>query len=186
MNMSARPELNQALSAHDFLDFYWLKSELVAFCRANHLPVSGSKSELTKRIAHFLDTGERLAPTPAKKKVKADPMPTTFTRATVIGEGWRCTQVLRAFFEQEVTIKFHFNGFMRDFITNSGVGHTLDEAIEGWLESKRQPKGSSEIGRQFEYNRHIRAFFEANPNASREDAISAWKAKRATRASERT
>ncbi len=111
-------------------------------------------------------------------------MPTAFTRESIIGEGWRCSQELRTFFEEETNRKFHFNGFMRDYITQNGIGHTLEEAIEGWYESKRKPAGSGEIAKQFEYNRHMRAFHLANPEASHEDAIESWKEKRSRRASE--
>ena len=178
----SRPELNESTAAQDFLDFYWLKSELVTFCRANKLPTSGSKADLTQRIAHYLETGVVLPVTKTKPSHKAI-MPKVFTKATVIGEGWRCSQELRHFFEQEAEIKFHFNGFMRDFITNSGVDHTLEEALEGWHTSKRQPKGSREIDKQFEYNQHMREFYKANPGAKREEAIQSWKEKRSKRAS---
>ena len=58
-------------------------------------------------------------------------MPTTFTPETVIGEGWRCSQALRAFFELEIGPRFHFNQVMRDFIKH-GSGKTLADAISAW------------------------------------------------------
>lgn len=170
----ARPDLTVSLSKEVFLENYWLKEELVTFCRAEGLARSGSKREITDRIAHYLETGERLGA--RKKTVKKGVMPAVFSRETVIGEGWRCSQELRAFFEGETTLKFHFNGFMRDFIGGSGVGKTLGDAIEGWEASKRAPKG--EIGKQFEYNQHMRDYFEANPTATREEAMQAWREKR--------
>lgn len=178
----SRPDLSKTLSAKYFLDFYWLKDELLDFCHANNLPTSGSKVELTQRISHFLDTEEILV-TPKSRQPKTI-MPVSFARETVIESGWRCSQELRAFFEQELDSKFHFNGFMRDYITKNGIGHTLDEAIEGWLASKSKPKGSSEIGKQFEYNQFTRDYYMENPNASREDVIREWKTKRSKRSSE--
>lgn len=56
--MSERPKLNKEIDSISFRDFYYLKEELVEFCRANDLPVSGNKMELTERIASFLDKGE--------------------------------------------------------------------------------------------------------------------------------
>lgn len=178
----SRPNLSTSLSARDFLDFYWLKNELVAFCRANNLPTSGSKAELTERITHFLSTGE----VPASPQVRQPPalMPHSFTRETVIQSGWRCSQELRQFFEQELGSTFHFNSFMRDYITENGVGHSLDEAIAGWRESKSKSAGSRDIGKQFEYNQFTRDYFKANPHARREDVIREWKKKRSKRASE--
>lgn len=54
--MNERPELN----GMTFRNFYYLKQELVEFCRENALLVSGGKIELTDRIACFLDTGKVL------------------------------------------------------------------------------------------------------------------------------
>ena len=51
MQMNERPELNIELDAATFRSFYYLKRELANFCRENGLPASGSKAELTDRIA---------------------------------------------------------------------------------------------------------------------------------------
>ena len=63
--MSERPALDRNLDSKTFRDFYYLKEELVNFCRENGLPVSGGKMELADRIAYFLDTGKVL---PASRK----------------------------------------------------------------------------------------------------------------------
>ena len=55
--MSERPVLDRNLDSKTFRDFYYLKEELVNFCRENGIPVSGGKIEITDRIAYFLDTG---------------------------------------------------------------------------------------------------------------------------------
>ena len=56
--MSERPKLNREMSSEIFQDYYYLKDELVDFCRENGLPVSGNKMEITKRIVNFLDIGK--------------------------------------------------------------------------------------------------------------------------------
>ena len=56
--MQSRPELTCDLDSNAFREYYYLKEELMAFCRNNHLPTSGGKQELTERIACFLDTGK--------------------------------------------------------------------------------------------------------------------------------
>jgi len=53
-----RPKLDKSLDAESFRQWYWLKDELVQFCRENGIPPSGGKTELSERIAHFLETGE--------------------------------------------------------------------------------------------------------------------------------
>ena len=50
-----RPALNRSLDAATFRNHYYLKEELVRFCRASGLPVTGGKAELTERIACFLE-----------------------------------------------------------------------------------------------------------------------------------
>ncbi|MDR0887795.1 MAG: SAP domain-containing protein [Candidatus Methanoplasma sp.] len=44
-----RPFLDKTLNADIFLDHYFLKEELVSFCRSEGLPLSGGKPELTER-----------------------------------------------------------------------------------------------------------------------------------------
>ncbi len=41
-----RPELAITISVSDFKNHYWLKSELLSFCRANRINTSGGKMEL--------------------------------------------------------------------------------------------------------------------------------------------
>jgi len=180
--MTGRPDLIPTLSEEDFRDYYWLKAELVEFCRQQGLPTSGSKREVSERIAHFLKTGEILLASRRSSSRSGGAMPETFTRETVIGSSWRCSQALRAFFEAELGPSFHFNQVMRDFIKD-GAGRTLQEAIEAWEEEKRCPKPKGEIAPQFEYMWHMRAYFEENPDGTREDALRAWHEKKARRKS---
>lgn len=176
-----RPPLTPRLASEEFRRFYWLKEELVNFCRANGLPTMGGKEALAHRIEIFLRTGQapdRL-PRPAKP-APAGKMPNTFARDTVIGAGWHCSQALRAFFEREIGAHFHFNGVMRDFIKH-GAGKTLQQAIAAWETSQQPNQPETPIAPQFEYNRHIRAYFKAHPGATLQDAIQAWKEHKAKR-----
>ena len=68
MKNDERPELNIELDGQTFRNFYYLKEELVAFCREYNLPVTGGKIEFTNIIAHFLDTGEIIEASSTKKK----------------------------------------------------------------------------------------------------------------------
>jgi hypothetical protein len=53
-----KPKLKKDLDVQDFSHFYWLKEELQTFCRESGMSASGSKIEITGRIAAFLQTGE--------------------------------------------------------------------------------------------------------------------------------
>lgn len=177
-----RPELTTSISAADFSDYYWLKAELLDFCRQQGLPTGGSKLEVTKRIAHFLQTGEILAAKSRSSSRSKAKMPETFTRESVIGPNWRCSQQLRAFFEQEIGPSFQFNQVMRDFIKNE-VGKTLQDALAAWEAAQQNPKPKREIEPQFEYMRHMRTYFSEHPEATRAEALKAWHEKKSQRKS---
>lgn len=95
-----RPPLSASLSATEFARWYRLKTELAAFCRAQRLPVAGSKQELAGRIVAYL--AGRPAPRPSPARKRTGPMPRRFTPSSVIGADWRCNQALRAFFDAHV------------------------------------------------------------------------------------
>lgn len=173
-----RPILTAQTSVEDFRAFYWLKAELTAFCRSAGLSAAGSKQEIADRIAQFLETGARETSVQSGGRTPGK-MPDRFTRETVIGAGWRCSESLRAFFSAETGKPFKFNQVMRDLV-NYGQGKTLGEALEIWQAAREAPE-KTEIAPQFEYNRHMRAYYEAHPEATREDAIKAWKQLRSKR-----
>lgn len=68
--MSERPCLDKNLDSKTFKDYYYLKEELINFCRENDLKTTGRKLELTERIANFLDTGKRTYKTHISRKTK--------------------------------------------------------------------------------------------------------------------
>jgi len=53
-----RPNLDKNLSIKDFQDFYWLKKELVTFCRKIGITSAGGKINIANRIKKYLNTGE--------------------------------------------------------------------------------------------------------------------------------
>jgi hypothetical protein len=173
-----RPELSAGMRVEEFEAWYWLKEELVGFCRRQGISPTGSKPELLARISALLAgrTSIRFA-SPKRNRVE---MPTEFTLETVIGEGWRCGPKLGGFLRQVVGSGFRFNAETRDFI-HHGSGKTLADAALCYQESVRPGREKSEIPEQLEYNRHFREFFRAHPDASRDEAIAAWWSKRSRR-----
>lgn len=173
--MNERPELNTNLDGKTFRNYYYLKEELVDFCRKNSLPVSGGKLEITERIAHFLDTGEVLS---AFAKAKSTPKVGTLSEDTVIEADFVCSEKHRAFFKEKIGKSFSFNVAFQKWL-KSNSGKTYREAIEAYyqiLEEKK--KGKTTIDNQFEYNTYIRDFFADNEGKSLEDAIQCWKYKK--------
>ena len=175
MKNDERPKLNIKLDGQTFRSFYYLKEELVAFCREYNIPATGGKIELTDRIAHFLDTGEILEVSSTKKK---NIIAGTITEDTIIEENIVCSEKHRAFFVERIGKNFSFNVLFQKWL-KSNAGRTYGEAIKayyGIIEEKK--KGKSKIDKQFEYNTYIRDFFEDNKDRSLREAIICWKYKK--------
>ena len=56
--MDKRPKLNKNITLKDFRDFYWIKEELVIFCRKIGINSSGGKIKIANRIVKYLKTGK--------------------------------------------------------------------------------------------------------------------------------
>ena len=173
--MAERPELTAKLSSKEFLEYYYLKEELVRFCRENGLPASGGKQDLTERIACFLDTGKIKAPGTARPRKQNI---TEITKDSIIESGFVCSELHRAFFKKEIGSSFSFDVAFQKWL-KSNAGKTYADAIVAYNEIKNTKKpGKKDIGSQFEYNTYVRDFFEDNKGASLEDAIKCWKFKK--------
>ena len=173
--MSDRPELSIELKSEEFLEYYYLKEELVYFCRENGLPASGGKAELTERIAYFLDTGKIKAAKPVRTK---KPKISTITRDSSIESDFVCSELHRAFFKREIGESFSFNVAFQKWL-KSNSGKTYADAIAAYKEIKSAKKpGKKDIDKQFEYNTYVRDFFDDNKGASLDDAIKCWKYKK--------
>ena len=71
----------------------------MAFCRRNHLPVAGGKTDFIERGADFLDTGTVSRP---RTKRKAPARGGTITGQTVIEPDKVCSEAHRAFSAEKV------------------------------------------------------------------------------------
>ena len=171
-----RPILNTQLDSKTFKEFYYLKEELVNFCRENNLPTSGGKIELTERIAYFLDTGKVLPPTKTKRKASNI---TVITKDTEIENNFVCSETHRAFFKEQIGSSFSFNVTFQKWL-KSNAGKTYRDAIDVYYKILEEKKNSKvkKIDRQFEYNTYIRDFFANNKGKNLDDAIKCWKYKK--------
>ncbi|MEX1110915.1 MAG: DUF6434 domain-containing protein [Chthoniobacterales bacterium] len=136
-----KPALTPRTAPADFRSFYWRKDELARFRRRQKLPAAGSKAELAAGIVRFLETGKIPPKKSAGRRSRAmSAMPRELRRDTVMGTGWRCREMLRAFFVREIGPQFHFNQPMRDFVRH-GAGRTLQEGIDIWKAAHKVPRG---------------------------------------------
>jgi len=157
-----------------FRDTYYLKEELVGFCRENRLQTSGGKTELIERIAVYLETGERSTTKIIRRKVRTDAL----SISSVIEENVVCSEKHRAFFKEFIGPEFRFNVPFVEWL-RSNAGRTYAEAIEEYHRICNERKnGRTTIGKQFEYNRYVRDFFADNKGRTLKEAIICWRSKR--------
>ena len=175
--MESRPKLTIGLDSCTFREYYYLKEELVAFCRDHHLPPSGGKQELTERIACFLDSGD-VQRSAVKRNTNHKTIASEITLESVIEEHFVCTETHRAFFKKVIGSRFSFNVPFQQWLKNS-AGKTYADAVTAYHEILKTKKaGKSSIGKQFEYNAYIRDFFADNKGKTLEDGIKCWKYKK--------
>lgn len=173
--MNDRPALNTRLNGAAFRKWYWLKEELVAFCREHDLPDAGSKTELTDRIAYFLDTGKTLS---AVKTKRSTSKITALSLDSLIEPDFVCSEVHRAFFKEQIGASFSFNVAFQKWL-KANTGRTYADAVAAYREIKAAGKTSkTKIDKQFEYNTYVRDFFDSNKGRSLDDAIKCWKYKK--------
>jgi hypothetical protein len=179
-----RPELNSKISVADFKDFYWLKEELIAFCKATGINTSGGKQELAKRIAIYLQTGEIVKMVYKQKNISNfDWNKSTITLNTVITDNYKNTENVRAFMTKEIGKYFRFNVEFLKW-TKQNVGKTMRDAVAEWKRIytlKHDKNYKTEIEPQFEYNTYIRHFLADNPDKTLKEAIFHWNLKRSQR-----
>lgn len=104
-----KPILNKNISLKDFQDFYWLKKELVAFCKSNGFPTTGGKIELSNSIIYFLQHGEipQIKNQLKKSISKFDWNIEILYLDTLITDNCRNTENVRVFSKKKLGKTFH-------------------------------------------------------------------------------
>lgn len=173
--MKQRPDLELSISSEIFRSYYYLKEELIAFCRREGLQTSGGKEELTERIAKYLDTGEKSVSVHAVHKNCSDG---EITLDTLIEPSFVCSEKHRMFFRKMLGNRFTFRVDFQKWL-KSNTGKTYRDAVEAYRQIvAERRKGGGSIGKQFEYNTYIRDFFNENPGRTLDEAIRCWKHKK--------
>jgi hypothetical protein len=178
-----RPDITTIQTGEEFKKWYWLKEEVVAYCKSAGIPYSGSKFEIIDRIAGALDKGLNPAEKPKKTAVvskmawhKAD-----LTLETVITDSYKNGQNVRRFFTEHCGKNFSFNIEFMAWI-KANVGKTLKDAVEKWLSIDAKSKDKTfktDIPKGNQYNQYMRDFFADNPNKTIKEARHFWQLKRA-------
>ncbi len=175
-----RQELNSNLNAEDFKDNYYLKTELIKFCRQNNLQASGSKIELTNRVFYFLKTGKRKVNKTHPKKVTRTEV---ITLDSLIEENFVCSEKHRAFYKLQIGKNFKFCVPFQKWLKNN-AGKTYRESITQYQKiTESKNKFAKIIDKQFEYNTYIRDFFNENKDKNLKQAICCWNYKKSIKGS---
>lgn len=184
--MNTRPTLKKKIAPEDFKAFYWLKKELVAFCREEGLKTTGSKIQLTEQITQYLLTGKKATlPKTAHKKIQStfDWNKEKLELSTEITDSYKNSENVRKFFEAQIGKQFKFNVVFMNWM-KANTGKTLSDAITAWKRLRKESKNNTtakDIAPQFEYNRYIRDFMKDNPGVDRKVAIQCWMLKKSRR-----
>jgi Domain of unknown function (DUF6434)/SAP domain-containing new25 len=178
-----RPNIEKIQTGEELKKWYWLKQELVNYCKLTNLSYTGSKFDILERIANVLDNG--IATTEKKFSSGKKTSKFVWSKAilsleTVITDSYTNGNNTRKFFIQHCGDKFHFSIPFMNFMKNN-CGKTLQDAVNEWqrLEQQRKTKDfKSEIPEGNQYNKYIRDFFSDNPTMNIEQARHFWKLKR--------
>ena len=179
----ARPELTTRLDVKTFRDYYWLKEELVAFCRTQGITASGGKFAVADRIAVFLESG-RVITSKDLKRVRISSSfnwsTETLTPETLITDSYKNNANVRAFFVSQVGPSFHFSIDLMDFM-KAHHGEPLSKAVEEWrrLQAAKKAGYKPKIPFHNQYNRYLRDFLADNPDKTKADALRIWNLKKA-------
>lgn len=113
-----------------------------------------------------------------KEKVKRTQGPDIITNDTIIEENFVCSQKHRAYFEHAIGPTFKFKVAFQTWLKQH-AGKSYQDALIAYEELREaQKRTPTIIGKQFEYNTYIRAFFEANKGKTLQEAIQCWNYKK--------
>lgn len=178
-----RPELKNISSAEEFKKWYWLKQELIVYCREVGIKTTGGKFEIAERIVNYLNTGEIH---PVKDKSiqkptsKFDWKNEKLTLDTVITDNYKNNANVRKFFIEQVGSQFSFSIDLMQWMKDN-VGKNLRDAVAQWhrlQDLKKNPNYQSVIPAHNQYNQYTRDFLADNPDKTIKDARKYWKLKR--------
>jgi hypothetical protein len=178
-----RPDINEIETGAELKRWYWLKEELVDFCKKTEISYVGAKFDILERIADQLDNGSKPNAKPRtinRQSSNFDWHSAALSLDTVITDNYKNTQNVRQFFKQYCGGKFHFSIPFMAFM-KANIGKTLNDAVEEWEKLNQQRKDKdfkSDIPSGNQYNKYIRDFFADNPTMTIEQARHFWKLKR--------
>ena len=165
--------------ADDLQDFYWLKIDLISFCKKNNLSSQGGKLDLIARIKTYFLTGCKTDFQLIKKTGGIKDSAKLISKNTIV-KNYNNDIGTRKFFVDQLGEKFKFNAYLRQFTDKNNItpNMTYSDLVEGCIlfeSKKKSPDAENIIPEQFEYNQFIKDYFQHECDATLKTAISAWK-----------
>jgi len=162
--MLDRPEFSRNIGKEEFLKHYWYRAELQAICSKYGLPAAGTKAELQKYIAAYLDGDEpeNMRKHFRRKRRGASGMPLTL-ETKLIGGGFAFNQEARAFFAAYYGVpKFSFTKAMATALRQAEARQDLDMTVQDLI-NIYENKGTlayltTEEDATYQWNNFLKAF----------------------------
>lgn len=172
--MKTRPLFEELTDAEDFDNWYWMKEELVAFCKASGIPYSGSKNELRQRIMDQMNGVEITVKTVKKPQSHFDWARETITLETILTDSVTFGTNFRGFLKKHIT-GFVCSAEFMDWVKKN-AGKTVEDAITKYPEIMADKKKGIMIDKSDHnvLNAYVDAFMKANPQHSGKDAMKCW------------
>jgi hypothetical protein len=170
-----RPSLSSDLSRPMFERWYWEVETLQAFCRNHDLDTSGVKAVLRQRVAAFL-AGEAAGRTSRPRSGSRPRQAGAYGPNTIIDDSLKFGPKFRAYMTERLGPRFRCTGQFMAWC-RANPGRSLADAEEFWreLQARRaEPGYRPPIARCNNYLIYLRAFQDAFPDLTREDAKQAW------------
>jgi hypothetical protein len=175
-----RPPITSIKTGTALKQWYWLKEELVNYCKIKGIRYTGGKFEILDRIADKLDGKKENSKKNIKAKSVFDWHAALLTPDTIITDNYKNSQNVRRFFKKHCGENFHFSiPFMAWMKAN--VSKKLKDAVKEWKRLHalaKDKKFKSLIPSHNQYNQYIRDFFADNPGKTMLEARHCWKLKR--------
>jgi hypothetical protein len=175
-----RPDIATITSGAELKEWYWLKAELIEYCKIKSINYSGGKFTILERIGGVID-GKSIHLKDLQTKIsKFNWAKENLSLNTVITDSYTNGSNVRKFFQSHCGNKFHFSIPFMNWI-KANIGKTLQDAVSEWnrLQILAKDKNyQSKIPVHNQYNQYMRDFFADNPDKTIKEARYFWNLKK--------
>ncbi|OAD63996.1 hypothetical protein A7K95_00555 [Pediococcus parvulus] len=164
--MNEHPKFSNFMSAREFLEHYWYKTELQTICRQNKLPTFGTKAELTSYLVAFLN-GVPLSKIKIARKVtrqKSLKACEITPKTRLLDSGFSLNNEARQFFSNYFhTAQFSFKKVMaiklREVQRTKDVTADVADLINLYLDAQNHKKSFNNAEEStYQWNNFVKGF----------------------------